>query len=395
MYKLLLVLMISTLCLAAAVSASTNTAQFVSNNNTLMLPQYGSANTLYNVELISGISGYSKINLTNINVLNSHGITVSLTNMSGVPPFSGKLTINAGQNTYPMLYNLSIIVTGNDTQTTPTTLYINVVKYNNTIISSNNITPPNLSNNYIPIPPTPRLLKISEINNSVNGVVGARLNFGNVTVLIPPNTYILIGNRTYPNYNFSIILFKPQNMSISPLPYNISYAYGFAVNNQITTSIKFTTPNGNIRNITTILNGNNTFTAMQFGGGSYNSIAYNFGNYNSYMNWTYNSKNNTIQNNTNYPGAWVVFHAPFEIYYNHGIIDMGIPPQNITSNILPSNTLVSKTSGATGTTSTIPITNSNSSGIYSKSDILSYLTYVALAIVVIAIFYLAYKKMKR
>ena len=392
MYKTLFMLMVSTLIMTVAISNPTNTAQFVTNSSTINLHQYGTANITYTVELISGMSGYSKINLTNINVLNSHGITVSLTNMSGVVPFSGKLVVSAGQNTYPMLYNLSIIVLGNDTQATPTTLYINVIKYNSTVISSNNITPPNLSNNYIPIPPIPRLLKISEINNSINGINGARLNFGNVTVLIPPNTYISIKNKSYSNYNFSIILFKPQNMSIAPLPYNVSYAYGFAVNGQITPNIKFITPNGNIRNITTILKGNNTYTAMQFGGGSYNSIAYNFGNYASYMNWTFNSENNTIQNNTNYPGAWVVFHAPFEIYYNHGLIDMGIPPQNITSNTLPSNASIPKTTSVTGATTTIPITNANANGAYSKSDILSYLTYAALAIVVIAIIFLAYKR---
>ncbi|MCL5423736.1 MAG: hypothetical protein M1385_01465 [Candidatus Marsarchaeota archaeon] len=393
MYKILFILIFSTFILAMATSAPANTAQFVSNSSTVVLHQYGTANTTYTVELISGISGYSKINLTNIKVLNSHGITASLTNMSGIPPFSGKLVVSAGQNTYPMMYNLSIIVLGNDTQATPTTLYINVIKYNNSIISSNNITPPNISNNYIPIPPTPRLLKISEINNSVDGANGARLNFGNVTVLIPPNTYVSIGNKSYLNYNFSIILFKPQNMSIAPLPYNISYAYGFAVNGQITPSIKFTTANGNIRNITTILKGNNTYTAMPFGGGSYNSIAYNFGNYNSYMNWTFNSENNTIQNNTNYPGAWVVFHAPFEIYYNHGVIDTGFPPQNITSNILPSNVLIPKTSNGAVTTTVLPTTNVNNT--YSKSNILSYLTYIALVIVVIAILFLIYKKIKR
>ena len=200
MYKTLFILMFSTFILAMATSAPANTAQFVSNSSTVVLHQYGTANTTYTVELISGISGYSKINLTNIKVLNSHGITASLTNMSGIPPFSGKLVVSAGQNTYPMMYNLSIIVLGNDTQTTPTTLYINVIKYNNSIISSNNITLPNISNNYIPIPPTPRLLKISEINNSVDGANGARLNFGNVTVLIPPNTYISIKNKSYSNY---------------------------------------------------------------------------------------------------------------------------------------------------------------------------------------------------
>ena len=83
----------------------------------------GSADVNYTVNLASGNTWGTNLVVANQNQLANQGITVSTSNPSGDPPFSGHLTVHVG-TTQVGTYQLVLAATGDDPSISNTTLTI-------------------------------------------------------------------------------------------------------------------------------------------------------------------------------------------------------------------------------------------------------------------------------
>jgi hypothetical protein len=80
----------------------------------------------YTVNLASGNTWGTTLAVTNNNQLATQGITTSMSNPSGDPPFSGILTITASASAAPGPYTVTLAATGDDPSTSDANLALNV-----------------------------------------------------------------------------------------------------------------------------------------------------------------------------------------------------------------------------------------------------------------------------
>ncbi len=80
----------------------------------------------YTVNLASGSTWGTNLNVVNQSQLASKGLTVTLSNPSGDPPYSGTLTVNASSSAAPGTYYVVLDATGDDPSTNNTTLTVTV-----------------------------------------------------------------------------------------------------------------------------------------------------------------------------------------------------------------------------------------------------------------------------
>lgn len=85
-----------------------------------------SANVNYTVNLASGNTWGTTLSVVNNNQLSAQGITTSISNPSGNPPFSGMLTLTTSQATSPGTYQVVLAATGDDPSTSNATVVLTV-----------------------------------------------------------------------------------------------------------------------------------------------------------------------------------------------------------------------------------------------------------------------------
>ncbi len=81
----------------------------------------------YTVQLTSGNTWGTTINIVNAQALTSEGITTTLSKTYGNPPYNGNLTINISPSAEKGTYQMILNATGDDPSTNNTVLVINIV----------------------------------------------------------------------------------------------------------------------------------------------------------------------------------------------------------------------------------------------------------------------------
>ncbi len=85
-----------------------------------------SASVQYNVNLASGNTWGTDISVSNAASLSSQGVTVTFSNPSGDPPFSGTATITASKSTAGN-YTIDFVATGDDPSSQPAVFSLDIL----------------------------------------------------------------------------------------------------------------------------------------------------------------------------------------------------------------------------------------------------------------------------
>ncbi len=85
-----------------------------------------SASTAYTVSLATGNTWGTTLSVQDSAALSSDGITVSISNPSGEPPFSGTATISTSASTAAGSYNVTFVATEDDPSSSPSTYTLRV-----------------------------------------------------------------------------------------------------------------------------------------------------------------------------------------------------------------------------------------------------------------------------
>jgi hypothetical protein len=119
------ILLLSALCVSAQNGYGTSSISVTQSS--VSLPLGGSATLGYNVTLASGRTWGTNLQVTNQAQLAAQGITISMTNAQGDPPFSGALSILTSHSTAPGNYTLTLAATGDDPSIANVTVRFSVV----------------------------------------------------------------------------------------------------------------------------------------------------------------------------------------------------------------------------------------------------------------------------
>ena len=114
------------LLLQAQAATGYGTSSISLANSSVSLPPGGSAAVGYTVNLPSGNTWGTTLNVVNAAQLSAQGITVVASNPSGNPPYSGRLTIPAAASAKAGSYSVVLNVTGDDPSTSNATLTIDL-----------------------------------------------------------------------------------------------------------------------------------------------------------------------------------------------------------------------------------------------------------------------------
>lgn len=99
----------------------------ISLNSTSISTNAGQqVNVQYTVNLVSGQTWGTSISVSNAGNLSSQGISVTFTNPSGDPPFSGVAAIKTSPTTAPGSYQIQFVATGDDPSSSSTAYMLTV-----------------------------------------------------------------------------------------------------------------------------------------------------------------------------------------------------------------------------------------------------------------------------
>jgi len=125
-YGLLAILSLAMLA-AATAAAGYGTSMITLGTYNMSVTQGGSQAVAYKVNLSSGSTWGSIVNVINSAQLSAAGVTVALSTPSGEPPFSGMVTVRAGSGTTPGSYKVMLNVSGDDPSINTATLNLSVL----------------------------------------------------------------------------------------------------------------------------------------------------------------------------------------------------------------------------------------------------------------------------
>ncbi len=125
-YGLLAILSLAML-VAATAAAGYGTSMITLGTYNMSVTQGGSQAVAYKVNLSSGGTWGSIVNVINSAQLSSEGVTVTLSTPGGEPPFSGMATVRTGSGTAPGSYKVMLNVTGDDHSINTATLNLSVL----------------------------------------------------------------------------------------------------------------------------------------------------------------------------------------------------------------------------------------------------------------------------
>ncbi|WP_241760267.1 COG1470 family protein [Thermoplasma volcanium] len=139
---LLIVLVIALFMLPMVSSAASGTSEITLSTTSISIPRGGSSTVTYNVKLASGNTWG-----TSISASAPSGISVTFSNPTGDPPFSGTATVTVAKTVSPGTYTIEISATGDDPSSSPATLSVTVM---NTTVTTAPPPAPVVHVNYIP-----------------------------------------------------------------------------------------------------------------------------------------------------------------------------------------------------------------------------------------------------
>ncbi len=96
--------------------------------------------TSYTVSLATGGVWGTNLEVQNSAELAHSGITVTISNPSGDPPFSGDATMNVSSSALPGTYNVTFVATGDDPSQQPATFALTVAQNNAAATTTANAT---------------------------------------------------------------------------------------------------------------------------------------------------------------------------------------------------------------------------------------------------------------
>ncbi|PYB68847.1 hypothetical protein DMB44_02125 [Thermoplasma sp. Kam2015] len=105
----------------ATALASSGASSISVSPSTVSIPAGSSSTISYSVKLVSGSTWGTSISATA-----PSGITVTFSDSSGDPPFSGTATIIVGKTVSPGTYTIQLSASGDDPSTSPTTVTVDV-----------------------------------------------------------------------------------------------------------------------------------------------------------------------------------------------------------------------------------------------------------------------------
>lgn len=123
---LLFILVYTISAMPAIAATGYGTSSIVLSKSTINLTQGGSTSVNYTVNLASGSTWGTNLNVANSAQLLPNGISVKLSNSYGDPPYSGILTVYANSTSKKGLYNIVLSATGDDPSTNNTILQVYV-----------------------------------------------------------------------------------------------------------------------------------------------------------------------------------------------------------------------------------------------------------------------------
>ncbi len=122
---------IAILCAFASISFAANgygTSTISLSHSSIAISAGSSASVNYSVELATGNTWGTNLVVVNQNQLASQGISVSLSDPSGDPPFSGSLSVHAAASASAGTYSVVLAATGDDPSSSNATLTVSVAK---------------------------------------------------------------------------------------------------------------------------------------------------------------------------------------------------------------------------------------------------------------------------
>lgn len=265
----------------------------------------GSVNTTYRVSLASGSTWGTTVSVTDSAALSSHGITATLSDPTGDPPFSGTLSISTSPTTALGTYNISLAATGDDPSTNPVTFTLTVASQATTTQSSISTTIPQNNN-------AQTMSLIANSTRAVNASAASNISVSGdgitIRAALAKGTYADVNGIMLQNYNFSLLLLNASNTGASPSNYtSTKLAFAFAINGKISQTAKFVSITGSTMPVTTYVYGNvSNWTSWTFIGGNYTNGAYYGGRYVFSNIWQH--PNSTAMINTQFFAAvpWVL-----------------------------------------------------------------------------------------
>ncbi|MGC8609642.1 MAG: hypothetical protein ACP5UV_07225, partial [Thermoplasmata archaeon] len=126
---LILLIILALLLAAPAYASGYGTSDIVLSSHAVSVDRGGSATVNYKVNLVSGSTWG-----TTLTVTSSGGITVSLSNPSADPTFSGTATISASSTVAPGNYTITFAATGDDPSSTSSVLVVDVLNTTQTSV---------------------------------------------------------------------------------------------------------------------------------------------------------------------------------------------------------------------------------------------------------------------
>ncbi|BCU68698.1 hypothetical protein HS7_21350 [Sulfolobales archaeon HS-7] len=171
----------------------------------------------------------------------------------------------------------------------------------------------------------PTFTVYGERTATITNAEGAVLKVGNVEVIVHNGTAVKFANGTVStNYNFSLVLFAVQGV-FSPPGTNLipMYAFGFAVNGQITPAISLVNASNTSQPMapTTLVQAPNTWTTWTWFGGEFNGTVYTGGGYKFADHWIYGNSDMM---------ANVVFFKPVIWIFEASQMPLGMPSPQVS-----------------------------------------------------------------
>lgn len=328
-----------------AIVASTSYAQYgygtssISTNTSAISVVAGQAASVsYTVNLASGSTWGTYINVANSKALSGYGINVSLSKSYADPTYKGTLEITTGSKTPAGTYNITLNATGDDPSQGTSTLKLTVMAAPS---SHNSTTVPSVSPTTSTKPSSMAFMDVvgkgtTEVNATSNAITTLSLNNSllRIKVVINKGTYAKINGTRVSNYNFSIVLFKSYNYGVPNANYSqTGLGFAFAVNNKINETYTFVNSSGGKAPVTTYVYAPENWTTWTVLGGQFNGTAYNGGSFVFANKWI--PLNSTYIENTQFfaPVPWIFLAAT---------------PVTATTSIAPASTTVPYKASSSG-----------------------------------------------
>ncbi|MEM3791138.1 MAG: hypothetical protein QXL16_00195 [Candidatus Micrarchaeaceae archaeon] len=276
------------------------------SSSSLSLYPGSSTSAKYSVDLSSGSTWGTTLQVVNVQQLSSSGISVSLSNAYGDPPFSGTVSISVSKNTKPGNYSIELQATGDDPSQATSINLVVLAPSSASSSSSSSTTPTTAPQGNLFKFISSSTLTVYSNESSIQKVGLSGPNGTSILVYILPGTYVKENGNLLSRYNFTVATFSSVKSYTLP-NYTPVFAFAFEVNGNISSKIIFVNSTGSTKPVITFLSAPKNYTSYTLLNGTFNGTYYEGGSYAFKDQWFFNSTNNLLENNEFVkPVMWVV-----------------------------------------------------------------------------------------